>query len=301
MLARAHNEHLDAARGLASIAVFSAHIGQIFLFRVIGLDHPVSLALRFLGFHSVVVFFLLSGHLIRKSITSNIKRNGEFNATEYFTARIIRIYPPLIGSILICCIVWCIIHGFGLSGAETYRYSGDLYTAREAYTLHLDEIAIALTMRPAMLQVNGPLWSLFIEFQIYILAFAAAVWAQRNQILKVIGGILALLAASYLTDHIPLVVVWIIGALTTNAFVVRYLPVLAALMLPVIVGTMMTQPFIAFMSDPQSISLALALLGFCAFYSWVLFSGSLLRFAHPLLVTTGRFSYSSLFCFLFFH
>lgn len=68
---RAHDIiRLDAARGLCAIIVFSAHLCQIFVMRLIGPDH---LAFQIAGTaarHAVLTFFLISGYLISKIVTT---------------------------------------------------------------------------------------------------------------------------------------------------------------------------------------------------------------------------------------
>src|SRR5579863_4128464 len=164
-----YNGRLDVARGIAALLVFAEHTKDVLIDRIAN-NHAVSAIMQFLAFHAVLVFFVLSGFLITKSITENIARNGTFSASDYLASRLTRIYPPLIGAIILCCVAWAIIHAFGLPGSTAYGLPGDIYRVRDSFSFHPMEIVQALAMRQAMLNVDGPLWTLFIEFQIYMMA-----------------------------------------------------------------------------------------------------------------------------------
>jgi len=169
-----HQNKFDLLRGIASIAVLVPHIAAVFLYRLIGSDHPIASTAGTVARHAVLVFFLLSGYLITLSIFVNVQRNGRFNVAEYLTARVARIYPPLLGAIGIVLAAFAIIHGLGLPGAEHYGLPGDLYAARDRFTVSAKDVLFALLMHNGMLEADGPLWSLCIEFNLYIAALFAA-------------------------------------------------------------------------------------------------------------------------------
>ncbi|MFL6812776.1 MAG: acyltransferase family protein, partial [Bradyrhizobium sp.] len=113
----AGNTRFDVARGLAALVVFVAHLNQIFIWRFF---QPVSWMEMVSGWAAraaVLVFFLLSGLLITKSIISNIKRNGYFEPTDYLLNRIARLYPPLLFAVLLTVVVVSVIHFLGLPGS----------------------------------------------------------------------------------------------------------------------------------------------------------------------------------------
>lgn len=191
---------MDVARGLAALLVFGAHISQVLFSRFTLPGSQLEILSGRAGQLAVAVFFLLSGHLITKSIFKNVERNGVFDAGDYMAARITRIYPPLIGAIAVCVAVWGLVHGLGLPG--------------ERVALHPGEIARALTMQDGMLDINGPLWSLFVEFRLYIVALAVAAWWRGTRLIQVISTILALWAVLALKPQGWYCLLWGLGSLT---------------------------------------------------------------------------------------
>lgn len=191
---------LDVARGMAALLVFGAHISQVFFLRFYGEGGQLAAWSGRAGLLALGVFFLLSGHLITKSILANVVRNGRFDGADYMASRISRIYPPLIGSVAVCVTVWGLVHGLGLPGARV--------------SLSLGEIGRALTMQDGMLDINGPLWSLFVEFRLYIVALAIAAFWRGSRLLQVISAILAVWAVMALKAQPAWCLIWGLGALT---------------------------------------------------------------------------------------
>lgn len=176
----------DALRGLAALWVLAAHTDQLLL----GERFKLS------GHYAVLVFFLLSGFLVTQSIQSNIRAHGAFAASSYLVSRCARIYPPLIGSI---ALVWLLdLVGTGL------RVKVASYDATHA--LHLIY---------GLANANVPLWTLYIEVQLYAGAgaFAAAMRAASMRG-RVCGGIVcAVLVTNWLgTEYVFWALVWLTGA-----------------------------------------------------------------------------------------
>lgn len=135
-----HQNKFDMIRGIASIAVLLSHVAQTFLYRLLGVQHPFAHICGTLAHQAVLVFFLLSGYLITLSIVANVRRNGGLDVLEYLAARIARIYPPLIGAILIVLLVSAIIHGLALPGSQHYGVPGDLYAVRSQFSVTAKDI-----------------------------------------------------------------------------------------------------------------------------------------------------------------
>jgi peptidoglycan/LPS O-acetylase OafA/YrhL len=212
-----HHAHarLDMARGLAALAVFIAHLGNVFFYRLIGPHHVVAQALNVLARHAVLVFFLMSGNLITRSIVLNIHRNGRFDMLEYGAARVARIYPPLLGAIAVCVCVWLLLHFLHLpGGAVPFGLPGDLYRVRDKFTLSTGDLVHALTMRGGLLEADGPLWSLYIEFQVYVVAMAAAALWRGGWLARLVSCLLALICLRLLMGQLFFVLVWAFGAAT---------------------------------------------------------------------------------------
>lgn len=169
------DEGMSLVRGLAALVVVIAHANQIFLLRFFGLDHVSGRIFGQLASQAVLVFFIVSGYLITLSIIKNINRNKRFDLLDYAAARISRIFPPLIFSVIVCFILYFVMRllrlpGSDLEGAVPYGVAGDLYIARSVFTINVMDLVGLLRMKDGFLQTNGPLWSLYIEWRIYIAA-----------------------------------------------------------------------------------------------------------------------------------
>ncbi|HEX4269954.1 MAG TPA: acyltransferase [Rhizomicrobium sp.] len=211
---RAGHIFLDVMRGLMAIQVFSAHTFQLFLFRFLGESNPIAVVCNHFGRHGVLIFFLLSGRLITGSVINNIRKNGKFQIRDYVASRVARIYPPLIGAIIICAVVWAIIHLLQLPGARPYGLPGDLYRTREYFDFHFSEVLTVLTMQGGFHAVDGPLWTLFIEVQIYTVVLGIAAFWQRNLLARMACVALAIGAGLLLRQNGFLVLIWAGGAAT---------------------------------------------------------------------------------------
>lgn len=164
----------DALRGGASLVVAFAHAWQVFLLPYTGQSFGMRLA-GGLATWSVSVFFLLSGLLIGNSIARQV-RSGRFSLSHYAQDRALRIYPPLIFSVVLTIGCVLIIQWFDLYGADSYVLPGDLGQARKSAVLEWWAVLPTLTTTyqviPSFnyLTFNGPLWSLSFEVWLYALA-----------------------------------------------------------------------------------------------------------------------------------
>lgn len=193
-----HVRTLDSMRAISALVVLASHLVQIFWLPVVGLHNPVHFTSNFLSESAVIVFFLLSGYLIAMSIWRNFAKNGHFSHTEYAVSRLARIYPPLLCAVAIAIGIFYLIGFFSLpGGADPLRQAQDLYAAREILQFQWGELASALMLRGGLLDINGPLWSLYIEVALYAAAGALAMailgraWPSRML------GILLFLAICY--------------------------------------------------------------------------------------------------------
>ena len=205
---------LDSYRGLAAIAVFLAHLSATFLLPFAGTGGALDTTMSLLGGWAVIVFFILSGYLITFSILINASTNGHFVWKKYLVSRVARIYPPLIAAVVLCVLIFLAANYFNLHGQQAFRLPGDLYVIREKFDLRYREIFDSLLMRGGMLDMNGPLWSLYVETKTYLLAMFIAIimlgksgWVWR---LVSIIGVVYLLAD--LKHFIAFVAIWMLGA-----------------------------------------------------------------------------------------
>ncbi len=167
-------DNLAAVRGLAAVVVLLAHVVQLHFLRLVGLNTPLHLIFSIMSEYAVLVFFVLSGYLIAHSLEANIERNGKLRLDFYLAARIARLYPPFLYSIGVSIAVFFIMDTFGLPGRiGPLSFPDDLYAARDIVHLSVGEIIRAFFMLQGMTEINGPLWSLYIEAKVYAM-FALA-------------------------------------------------------------------------------------------------------------------------------
>jgi peptidoglycan/LPS O-acetylase OafA/YrhL len=299
--AGAHDRHqrkFDVLRGTAAIVVLLSHAVTTFIEPFLGPAHPLVRVSDALARHAVLIFFLLSGYLITRSILANIRRHRTFDAVDYLAARVARIYPPLIGAICVAIGVWTVIHFFGLPGSYPYGRPGDLFTVRETFDLSVKDVASALVMQNGMLGADGPLWTLYFEFHLYLIAmFATLAVAGHRLLWPYLAAAAAILAyyAARDTAFLPFAIVWCMGSIYAlrPRDIGRWtrLPTLAAAAALVACGLFLPK---AWAVDYPDIWVGyLVQLAACLVYARVVFLDNRFgAFAPAILARTAAFSYS---------
>jgi peptidoglycan/LPS O-acetylase OafA/YrhL len=166
---------LDLVRALSGLVVFFSHFCQIFLLPFFGKTPTIEFFLES-SRYAVMAFFVLSGYLIAMSAEKNIKTsNGaDFDASKYAIKRFVRIYPPLLFSVLLVFLIWLLIHSFDLNGAKSFYIPGDRFELpRSSFEFSFRSAISTLLQIYAFapgdyLSANGPLWSLSYEVGFYI-------------------------------------------------------------------------------------------------------------------------------------
>lgn len=179
----------------------------------LGSTGVLNIGMSLLGGWAVIIFFILSGYLITYSILYNTNTNGRFRWSDYLISRIARIYPPLICSLVLCAIIFLLAKHFNLHGMQGFRLPGDLFVIRDKFEFRFQEIFSSLLMRGGMLELNGPLWSLYIEVKTYLLAMFVAIFiagasGKTGKAISVIGITLVL---TDLIHSLAYVAIWILG------------------------------------------------------------------------------------------
>lgn len=78
-----------------------------------------------------------AGSLIAVSVRRHTNAN-RFRTAAFFRARALRIYPPLIFSVLLSLLIYAVMLGLGIHGIETFRLGGELFLSREKIELEWD-------------------------------------------------------------------------------------------------------------------------------------------------------------------
>jgi peptidoglycan/LPS O-acetylase OafA/YrhL len=166
------SEYLDFFRGLSALLVLFSHICQIFWSGYFK-SEPLNSIVNAISGIAVMVFFVLSGFLISTTVYRNLARhnfNG-FDSKKFLIDRLVRLYPPLLFSLLLMCIIYGICSLFGLEGVrmniEWANILGSMFFLQNFYEF----IKI-----PTM---NGPLWSLSWEFWYYIFALLSVLAVKK--------------------------------------------------------------------------------------------------------------------------
>lgn len=190
-------EQLDGWRGFLAFIVVIAHANQVFIDPIIGIENYINWSFGVIAHFAVLGFFVISGIAISMSLVINLnKNNGNLNFRQYIVARVSRIYPPLILSILLCVLFYSIIHSFDFLGAtKSCKLIGDKYAAREFFTFSFNDVQDTFIFKnDSLVKVNGPLWSLIIEWWLYFLAlFGTGIIFAKNKFIKLLSCIIFLL------------------------------------------------------------------------------------------------------------
>jgi peptidoglycan/LPS O-acetylase OafA/YrhL len=204
----------DFYRGFSAVVVVLAHAFQVFLYNIEGVS-VYSLYVSNVAIFAVVVFFLLSGFLVSKSIISNRSRYGYFDWVEYFSSRLARIYPPFVFSVFVVFLVYLIVYCFKLPGSALNPFAVEVssYLGREFYTVSVRDFVASFLMLGGLHSLNGPLWSLYYEFQLYSLAMLLGCGVLNKKVAPLLAFLfLFFLLNSLRGEFWVYAFIWFIGA-----------------------------------------------------------------------------------------
>jgi peptidoglycan/LPS O-acetylase OafA/YrhL len=218
---------LDLLRGIAALAVFSGHL-RIICFK----DIPVQelpffgkLVFFFTGFghQAVMIFFVLSGFFIIKSI-HELEIKKRWNFTDYGINRLTRLWTVLLPAL----VIGFMLDKLGLAlFPDSLSYSNQLryFTGSIQDRLHpsvlIGNIFFLQTMAVPPLGSNGPLWSLPYEFWYYVvfplLYFSAS--RRYTALTRLIFALTGLTILVLVSQEIALFfIIWLMGGLSYVLF-----------------------------------------------------------------------------------
>lgn len=188
---------LLALRVMATIAVVIGHSASYFG----GLKFTQWPQFPYIQSQSVVVFFLVSGWTIAWLLD---ERGRGF--IRYVFDRFCRLAIPLVPTLAFFAIVEYAVNGAG----RYYSLQNFIGSALFAQGMRINVLGIYLDPQIQPFGLNRPLWTLSLEFWLYV-AFGGAVFAWRGQRIALIVGVFAilLLVGGY-TRLLPLI--WLFGA-----------------------------------------------------------------------------------------
>jgi peptidoglycan/LPS O-acetylase OafA/YrhL len=162
-------------RGVLAILVLFSHSIQLLCSPKMSQHWMISLGP--IAHISVLIFFFLSGVVIFSSLEKRFKSQDKliFIFYKYIRSRFIRIYPPLIGMIIIIIILKIYIKSTFPKLPNEFMFS-------------FNDIINYLFMKDVSLgKINAPLWTLIIEWWLYIIGFISYFILTNKPVYKIIG------------------------------------------------------------------------------------------------------------------
>lgn len=174
-------EKLEALRGFAALYVVFFHTlpQKIFLWGI-----NVGTIFRF-GPEAVIVFFVLSGFVIKYTYQKSVEKSFKY----YFTRRFIRLYIPLFFIFLLGYLLKCYSEGTW-ANPEWKTLLGNIFMLQDVISQKPNVIA-------ATYMGNGVLWSLSYEWWFYMLFFALVTYINTKELNKWVNILVLVAAASY--------------------------------------------------------------------------------------------------------
>jgi peptidoglycan/LPS O-acetylase OafA/YrhL len=170
-LIRPHYAAFNGIRGLAVLMVFYTHYGGLF-------GYPGLLAN--LTWTGVDLFFVLSGFLITGILYDSLDDPHFFR--NFYIRRSLRVFPLFYGFFLLLFILTPILHlGYGRDILQWMFYVGNLTLPFANTSVHNPTVITMMHHGWAHEVINvGPLWSLCVEEQFYLI-WPAVVWFLRDR------------------------------------------------------------------------------------------------------------------------
>lgn len=252
---------LDVIRGISAIVVMVFHVILIYILPKVGLRGYLDGVAELLASYAVMAFFVISGFVITISILKNIERNdGQFKLSEFLSSRLVRLYPPLIFSLILTIGVYGLIHNFHLHGSETFRLAGDLFAIREKAILDWDNILWSLLFlqgffsKEAAPSLNGSLWSLSYELWYYMAAMFFTSWLVNKRQFWGWSLILVIILPMVYLEHIrffAFLSTWLAGSVWALLYINRQTieKQFKVLFWPIVVGLTALVIFIVYKND----------------------------------------------------
>ncbi len=190
----------EGLRGVLALLVLASHVYHVFIRPPNGIFITAShQAVVVVARLAVLFFFVLSGYVIARSIDANRSGSAGFSPGRYFAARAWRIVPPMLATIAItsaCGLVllYAGLYYVSLDSAERMVF----LTRSPEQAISLLTLTLAGDLRGAGL--NGPLWSLEHEIQLYVMAGLLACMAFGGSPMIRVTAALALAAYLYGVD-----------------------------------------------------------------------------------------------------
>lgn len=189
-ISKEDSRFFDVLRGFSAYLVVFAHVYQM-MFQPFFDSVLINKIVYTVAQYAVIIFFVLSGFMISNSIYRNLSSNEfrKFNIGQFVLNRLLRLYPPLIFSVVIVTLVYFVVTFFGIK----FSHGNEIFLVRESFEYNavdilaslffLQNISTDFFLTPSM---NGPLWSLSYEFWYYVLTALLVFSLLHNKLMLVL-------------------------------------------------------------------------------------------------------------------
>ncbi len=203
-----HLPYLDSIRGLAALYVAIGHIWQFLVVQPPYATLPSILAMFKLGHFAVAIFIVLSGYCLMLPIA--VKGHVEQENTwlgSFLRRRLFRIYPAYLVTILISLSLIAIT-GIGTDPTRLWT-KGVNHFSTESIGTHL---LLMHNLTHWDWSINPPMWSVALEWQIYMVFGAVLIplW-KRLHPFTILGGIIAVTSLTAFSPIMQGKSLWFIG------------------------------------------------------------------------------------------
>ncbi|MEH7884045.1 acyltransferase [Bacillus sp. JJ1609] len=231
--------YLDLIRGISAVLVVMEHLSSRLFVGYGNVEHQnifviVLYLLNILGGPSVIIFFVLSGLFISRSVLKAIKEN-KWSWKSYLVNRLSRLYVVLIPALILTFVLDSIsVNYFGYKG---YNSGSENLLNFIGNVFYLQNIFVGVYGS------NAPLWSLNYEFWYYMLfpALFLFLFTKRNLKIKIIYFLSIVLFISIMNSRMDsYFAVWLVGTCVLlvprkSYLINRFTPFLAIGMLLIII------------------------------------------------------------------
>ncbi len=240
----------DFFRGMAAFVVLIGHLRALVFKDFVPTNSIFEKGFYFItgfGHQAVVVFFVLSGFFIVRSIEKSVEKN-KWSYKDYSINRITRLWIVLIPALFMSLL----LDNIGLFYfSDAYTYSGQILslptmnpTDQLGISVFFGNLFFTQNILTTVYGSNGPLWSLAYEFWYYVL-FPLAYFAfikHYSLTIKIISGILFFLVLFFVGKVIAIYfIVWLFGGVAylvveRELFIKKYILAKAIIITGVFVG-----------------------------------------------------------------
>ncbi|WP_017314805.1 acyltransferase family protein [Mastigocladopsis repens] len=203
--------YLDGIRGLAALYVVLVHCWDANLSEALQpalLWLPITKFLRY-GIFAVVIFIVLSGYCLMLPVVRSNKRYLSGGLLGFFKRRIRRILPPYYAAMLLCVLIGVLILWSKQIAAldwnsERLNILNGLFSPIFSFHDVLVYLLLIQNFDLHLNQINGPTWTIAVEWQIYFIfaILLIPIWRRLGLLSTVTIAFLVGITLNYLLGEV---------------------------------------------------------------------------------------------------